>query len=133
MKIVIFVLTIALTVGAVVKELGTTFHSEGTYAQSERAKEEKIARDDENSGTCGDNLSWVFNDETSSLTISGQGNMTCCNSSYTPWSQFSNQVQNIEIQEGVSSIDKNAFYNFFQFEDYNYHIKYHINRKICFS
>ena len=64
-----------------------------------------------NSGTCG-NLSWVFNDETSTLTISGQGVMSCCNSSYTPWSQFSEQTQNIEIKGGVSSIYQRAFFNF---------------------
>ena len=110
MKITVFALIIVLTVSAIAQELKISFPFEGTHAQRKHLL--KTPRDDENSGTCGDNLSWVFNDETSTLTISGQGNMSCCNSSYTPWSQFSNQVKNIEIQEGVSSIGEYAFNDF---------------------
>ena len=109
MKIVPLVLIIALTVGAIAQELNTILPSERT-AQSVRA-EEKTGRS-ENSGTCDDNLSWIFNDETYTLTISGQGVMSCCNETYTPWSQLSNQVQIIVIQEGVSSVGQYAFKDF---------------------
>ena len=33
---------------------------------------------------CGPNLDWNFNNETNTLSISGQGYMTCCNMNYTP-------------------------------------------------
>ena len=111
MKTVVFALIIALTVGVIAQKLDTSLSFQGAHTQS--AEGRKIAREDENSGKCGDNLSWVFNTQTSTLTISGQGYMSCCTSSSTPWSQFSNQVQNVEIQQGVSSIDNYAFYKSF--------------------
>ena len=112
MKIVIFVFFIAFSVSVIAKELNIGIPFEGTHTQSENSEERKTARDDENSGICGSNLQWNFNNESSTLTISGQGKMSCCNSSYTPWSNFSKQVQNIDIREGVSSIGQYAFKDF---------------------
>ena len=111
MKIEVFVFTIALTVVVTAEKVNTRLPFEGINTLSENANRRKTARDDENSGKCGD-LSWVFNNETSTLTIAGQGLMSCCTSSSTPWSHFSNQVQKIEIQEGVSSIGEYAFKDF---------------------
>ena len=110
MKIVIFVLIITLTLGVIAKEGNIDNPFEGTLAQKDHEEVKKTVRD-ENSGSCG-SLSWNFNEKTSTLTISGQGVMSCCNSSYTPWSQFSEQTQNIEIKGGVSSIYQRAFFNF---------------------
>ena len=64
---------------------------------------------EENSGKCGDNLDWVFDAETSTLSITGNGNMTCCGSVNTPWSQFQNVTKTVEIEGGVTSIDSLAF------------------------
>ena len=73
MKTDVFVLIIVLTVGVTAKELNSSLLFEGTQRQSESAKEQKTARNDGNSGKCGENISWVFNTTTSTLIISGQG------------------------------------------------------------
>ena len=64
------------------------------------------------SGTCGPNLTWTLQD--SVLTISGTGAM---NSYYdnddfyreTPWFSYRNLIASVIIQQGVTSIEKNAF------------------------
>ena len=109
MNTAIFVLIVAFTVGSFAKELHIGVSFEVTHPPTEHEEESKTARD-ENSGKCG-GLSWSFEGETSTLTISGRGVMSCCNASYVPWSQFLNQVQNIVIQESVSSIGQYAFNN----------------------
>ena len=97
MKIALFTLIIGLTIVSAAKELNTSLPFEGTHTQSDHTEGRKTVRDGDNSGKCGANISWFFNSETSTLTISGQGNMSCCNHTFTPWSEFSKQVQNIEI------------------------------------
>ena len=82
MRIVTFVYIIALTTCVIAKELNTRLPFEETHWQTGHT-EKKTVRG-ENSRTCGDNLSWTFNNETFSLTISGQGNMSCCSYSSTP-------------------------------------------------
>ena len=77
MKIVFFALFIVVAVGSIAKELNTTPSFEGIQTQSVYTEEKKTVRDG-NSGSCG-NLSWVFNNKTSIITISGQGDMSCCN------------------------------------------------------
>ena len=54
------------------------------------------------SGTCGDNLTWVL-DENGVLTISGEGDMTS-----HPWD--AEDVIEVVIEDGVTSIDSDAFY-----------------------
>ncbi len=68
------------------------------------------ASDEVASGTCGDNLTWVFDDE-GTLTISGSGDMV----SYMWFSLSSidlDAIQSIIIEEGVTSIGSNAFVGF---------------------
>ena len=64
------------------------------------------------SGTCGDNLTWKLDDE-GTLTISGKGAMTewvNSNNSYSaPWKTYSNTINKVVIQPGVTSIGKDAF------------------------
>ncbi len=65
------------------------------------------------SGTCGSGLTWTYKNNV--LTISGSGAMTNYGSGSAPW--YSNQsVRNstkaVVIEEGVTSIGANAFYNF---------------------
>ena len=56
------------------------------------------------SGTCGDNLTWVL-DSDGTLTISGTGEM----SDDIPWSELTSSIQNVVIEEGVTSIGDGAF------------------------
>ncbi len=61
------------------------------------------------SGTCGDNLTWKLDDE-GTLTISGKGAMTeWVNSDAAPWKTYSNTINKVVIQPGVTSIGGDAF------------------------
>ena len=61
------------------------------------------------SGTCGDNLTWKLDDE-GTLTISGKGAMTeWVNIDSAPWKTYSNIINKVVIQPGVTSIGKYAF------------------------
>ena len=61
------------------------------------------------SGTCGDNLTWKLDDE-GTLTISGKGTMTeWVDSDSAPWKTYSNTINKVVIQPGVTSIGKEAF------------------------
>lgn len=61
------------------------------------------------SGTCGENLTWSYSDGV--LTISGTGNMKNYTLSYsshtTPWAPLA--IKKVVIENGVTSIGKNAF------------------------
>ncbi len=63
------------------------------------------------SGTCGDNLTWTYDDVTCTLTISGTGSMD----NFTdyldvPWYSRRTYIKSIIIQDGVTTIGYNAFY-----------------------
>ncbi len=60
----------------------------------------------EKSGTCGENLTWVL-DNNGTLTISGTGDME----DYAPptWSSEGNLIKKVIIEDGVTSIGKEAF------------------------
>ena len=62
------------------------------------------------SGTCGANLTWSFNEATETLTISGSGDMENYNSypSYPPW-YFQHSIKTVVIENGVTSIGNYAF------------------------
>ena len=59
------------------------------------------------SGTCGDNLTWTLSNGT--LTISGTGAMADYNN-YSPWSDYRSSIKSVIINDGVTSIGKEAFY-----------------------
>ena len=60
------------------------------------------------SGTCGDNLTWSFDESTGTLEISGTGNMT--NYSYNrPWEDSKDLITTVTIGNGVTSIGEQAF------------------------
>ena len=66
---------------------------------------------DDQSGTCGENLTWTYVEATKTLTISGSGAMTnYTSSSSVPWYKIRGAIQTINIEEGVSSIGDFAFY-----------------------
>jgi len=66
-----------------------------------------------NSGICGNNVTWTFDDQ-GTLTISGTG--STWTSYYDvmswPWYTWKNQVTELVIEEGVTSISDNMFFGF---------------------
>ena len=61
-------------------------------------------------GKCGDNLKWVFDDDSGILTISGYGNMYSYSSrNPAPWSAYKSFFKSVNIEDGVESISTNAF------------------------
>jgi len=58
-------------------------------------------------GTCGEDLEWVYYAATNTLTISGEGAMEEFESG-TPWASF--DVRNLVIEEGVTLISEQAFF-----------------------
>ena len=76
---------------------------------SECSDGSEAASDD--SGSCGDNVTYVFDSSTGTLTISGSGDMYSYSSSgNAPWYPYSSDVKEVVIEDGVTSIDQYAFY-----------------------
>ena len=67
------------------------------------------------SGTCGDRLSWIFDDASGVLTISGDGAMqdyTWSTSGTTaPWYPYRTQIVTVVLPDGITSVGNNAFRN----------------------
>ena len=62
-------------------------------------------------GSCGENLTWSFNDETGALSISGSGEMDDYAIMYIPWHTVRSEIKSVDIANGVTSICDYAFYN----------------------
>ncbi|MBR3145275.1 MAG: leucine-rich repeat domain-containing protein, partial [Clostridia bacterium] len=70
------------------------------------------------SGKCGDNVTWEYNTEIATLTISGTGVMysysySSYNGDYVtdaPWREYYNKMKTLVINSGVTSIGDYAFY-----------------------
>ena len=75
------------------------------------------AATDETSGTCGangDNVRWTFDSSTGTLTISGTGEMAdYAGNAYPPYDNYGDQIINVVIENGVTSIGAYAFYNYY--------------------
>jgi len=62
-------------------------------------------------GTCGENLTWKLDIE-GTLTISGTGDMYDWDGiSDVPWYSYKYSIRNVIIEDGVTSIGNDAFYN----------------------
>jgi len=61
-------------------------------------------------GVCGDNLTWVYDMQSATLTVSGEGEMdeNCCEI----WSSCSNVTEKLNVSEGITTIGGAAFSNF---------------------
>lgn len=62
-------------------------------------------------GSCGEGLSWSFNDETGVLDISGTGAMDEYAIMYLPWYNIRSEIKTVNIASGVTSVCDYAFYN----------------------
>ena len=67
----------------------------------------------DNSGTCGENLTWTYNESTKTLTISGKGDMADYKAWNAPWFDYISEIQTVIIEDGVTSIGEFAFYSFY--------------------
>ncbi len=67
----------------------------------------------ETSGTCGENLTWSFDDSTGTLTIGGTGAMAdYTNVAGVPWRSHHSSIKSVIIGNGVTSIGNFALYYF---------------------
>ena len=65
----------------------------------------------DDSGTCGNNLTWTFTESDGTLTISGEGDMYNYNSANTvPWYNYREQIKKVILPKGLTCIGKYAFY-----------------------
>ncbi len=86
-------------------------------SDNERLKLAKIYfnyRDYESySGSCGENLTWTYNADTATLTISGTGVMTDFGyENDFPWYSYAKNIKKVIINDGVTSISNFAFCGF---------------------
>ena len=68
----------------------------------------------DDSGTCGDGLTWNFTSSTGALTITydgvGTGAMTNWSyGSYVPWNGYRSDITSVSLPNGLTTIGKNAF------------------------
>jgi len=63
----------------------------------------------DDSGTCGDNLTWTYFEATQTLTISGSGSMNSYEGN-APWYSFRRNIKNVIIKDGLTTIGDKAFY-----------------------
>ena len=59
------------------------------------------------SGTCGDNLTWIFTAD-GTLTISGTGEMNNYDNTVPPWWDYNNDITAVVISQGVTSVGNKA-------------------------
>ena len=65
----------------------------------------------DDSGTCGNNLTWTFTESDSTLTISGTGPMTSFPDSYSmPWWSYETIITKVILHEGITTIGQYAFF-----------------------
>lgn len=71
------------------------------------------------SGSCGNSLTWTYDNNTKTLTISGTGYMynfeksdyNETSNTSAPWEKYSNSMKKLIVSQGVINIGNNAFYN----------------------
>lgn len=62
-------------------------------------------------GTCGSSLTWLFDDATGELSISGTGAMSDWSSGTSPWYSHREKIKSVIIGDDVTSIGNYAFQN----------------------
>lgn len=61
------------------------------------------------SGTCGDSLTWVFDEETGTLTIAGSGAMYNYTWDGAPWKPYAEQILAVELPDTLTALGAYAF------------------------
>ena len=70
-----------------------------------------LAANADDSGSCGDNVTYVFEEATGTLTISGTGAMSDYDYySSSPWNSYRKNIKTVVLNDGVTSIGGCAFY-----------------------
>lgn len=67
-------------------------------------------------GTCGNNITWEYNDETFELVLSGSGAMTESEYGKQPWKDYNDDIKSVVVNDGITSIGKNAFCELYALE-----------------
>lgn len=83
-------------------------------ALAEEAETEAISVSGAKSGTCGENLTWVLEDNT--LTISGSGEMD----DGAPWEDYKNKIEKLVLTGGVTKIGAESFYDYDRLESVDF-------------
>ncbi len=65
----------------------------------------------DDSGSCGDNVTYTFDSATKTLTISGTGRMKDYSAYGSPWYSYADSIKSIEIKNSVTTIGSYAFYS----------------------
>jgi hypothetical protein len=66
----------------------------------------------ETSGSCGANVTWLFNNATNKLTISGSGEMTnYSKENKAPWYSYCSYIKSLTVENGVTSIGSFSFFD----------------------
>ena len=63
----------------------------------------------DDSGKCGENLTWKYEEASKTLTISGTGAMTDYDSGQSPWRKYCQDIVNLVLDDGIMSIGNCAF------------------------
>lgn len=64
----------------------------------------------DDSGSCGDNITYYYEESIHALTISGEGTMDGYYINTAPWSYYSKDITSLLINEGVTTVGYYAFY-----------------------
>ena len=68
---------------------------------------------DASSGTCGENVTWSFDENTGKLTISGNGPMDDFQTGNSvPWINYRFTLKSVDIEDGITRIGNRAFIDF---------------------
>ena len=62
------------------------------------------------SGTCGDDLTWKFEESTDTLTIFGFGAMYDYDLHNRPWESYKDNIKTVVVNDGVTTIGDNEVY-----------------------
>ncbi len=63
------------------------------------------------SGSCGENVTWIYDDNTKTLTISGTGAMANYTGYDMPWYNYQSDITKVVIENGVTTIGDYAFWD----------------------
>lgn len=63
----------------------------------------------DDSGSCGDNVTYSFNGTTGEMVITGTGPMTVFSSGTAPWKNYKADITSVVVEDGVTSVSQYSF------------------------